>query len=103
MKLDAEHVKLLTKPEMIEFYSTYIHPTSPARAKLAVYLIAQGGCQDANGIPDAEKADATAPSNGTEPPVMIRDVRTYKAGLVAGAGPRPAQEASAFEETDPKL
>ncbi|KAI0179967.1 ubiquitin carboxyl-terminal hydrolase-like protein [Hypoxylon sp. FL1284] len=38
---DAVQVKQLTKPEMIEFYSTYIKPTSPTRSKLVVQLIAQ--------------------------------------------------------------
>ncbi|KAH6624653.1 Metalloenzyme, LuxS/M16 peptidase-like protein [Chaetomium sp. MPI-SDFR-AT-0129] len=38
---DAAHIKPLTKAEMIEFFNQYIHPNSPSRAKLAVYLEAQ--------------------------------------------------------------
>ncbi|KAK4156700.1 ubiquitin carboxyl-terminal hydrolase [Chaetomidium leptoderma] len=38
---DAAHIKPLTKADMIEFFNEYIHPSSPSRAKLAVYLEAQ--------------------------------------------------------------
>lgn len=38
---DAEHIKPLTKADMIEFFNEFIHPNSPSRAKLAVYLEAQ--------------------------------------------------------------
>jgi insulysin len=38
---DAAHIKPLTKETMIEFFNHYIHPCSPARAKIAVYLEAQ--------------------------------------------------------------
>ncbi|OAA58393.1 a-pheromone processing metallopeptidase ste23 [Niveomyces insectorum RCEF 264] len=38
---DAAEIKLLTKADMIAFYNHYIHPESPARAKLAVHLLAQ--------------------------------------------------------------
>ncbi|OIW34047.1 UCH-domain-containing protein [Coniochaeta ligniaria NRRL 30616] len=38
---DAAHIKPLTKADLIEFFSQYIHPKSPARAKLAIYLVAQ--------------------------------------------------------------
>ncbi|KAI0480517.1 ubiquitin carboxyl-terminal hydrolase-like protein [Xylariaceae sp. FL0804] len=39
---DADQVKQLTKADMVDFYSTFIHPASPSRAKLVVQLIAQG-------------------------------------------------------------
>jgi len=38
---DAAHVKLLTKADMMEFYNRFIKPSSPQRAKTAVYLYAQ--------------------------------------------------------------
>jgi insulysin len=34
-------MKLLTKEDMVEFFNHYIHPRSPARAKLAIHLVAQ--------------------------------------------------------------
>ena len=39
--MDVAHIKPLTKEQMIEFFQHYIHPTSPARAKLSVHMIAQ--------------------------------------------------------------
>ena len=38
---EAEHIEPLTKPDMIEFFNQYIHPTSACRAKLSVHMIAQ--------------------------------------------------------------
>lgn len=38
---DVEHIKLLSKPQMVDFFNHYIHPTSPMRAKLSVHMIAQ--------------------------------------------------------------
>ncbi|KXX73626.1 Insulin-degrading enzyme [Madurella mycetomatis] len=38
---DAAYIKPLTKEDMIEFFNHYIHPCSPSRAKIAVYLEAQ--------------------------------------------------------------
>ena len=34
-------MKTLTKAHMIEFFDKYIHPRSPARAKLVIHLVAQ--------------------------------------------------------------
>jgi len=38
---DVEHIKPLTKSEMVDFFKHYIHPTSPSRAKLSIHMIAQ--------------------------------------------------------------
>ncbi|KAL2024660.1 hypothetical protein VTK56DRAFT_6861 [Thermocarpiscus australiensis] len=38
---DAEAIRPLTKADMIDFFNHYIHPCSPSRAKIAVYLEAQ--------------------------------------------------------------
>ncbi|KAF3769957.1 hypothetical protein M406DRAFT_248220 [Cryphonectria parasitica EP155] len=37
----ASQVKQLTKQEMVDFFDHYISPTSPARAKLSVWMVAQ--------------------------------------------------------------
>lgn len=41
-KIDAEFVRALTKQQMVEFFDTYIAPSSPSRAKLAIHLLAKG-------------------------------------------------------------
>lgn len=91
---------------MIEFYTTYIVPTSPARAKLAVHLAAQGVSEKPKDAPAAEPEvkieEGPVPTNGTVP-FIVEDVRDYKARLVASAGARPARELSEFEDTDSKL
>lgn len=40
-ELEAEHLKPISKSDMVEFFEHYIHPTSPHRAKLSVHMIAQ--------------------------------------------------------------
>lgn len=88
---------------MIDFYKTFIDPTSPTRAKLVVQLIAQGASPKAEEADDAKKDEVTPPiSNGTQP-VLITSVRDYKARMAATAGPRSAHDMSEFEELDSKL
>lgn len=38
---DVAHLRPLTKADLIEFFNHYIHPTSPARAKLSIHMIAK--------------------------------------------------------------
>jgi insulysin len=159
---------------MVEFFKQYIHPSSPARAKLAIYLVAQAKSDvstkqiselvktlelgseasaqaatdlqarlsaaghdetkeidgltnyllhnlkvaenkidaavevwkklhpQANKTEGAEGAEDQVPSNGTTP-LIIEDVRAFKASLVASAGARPAKDLSEYEDFDPKL
>lgn len=88
---------------MIDFYQTFMDPTSPTRAKLVVQLIAQGASSKKEGEEGAKPEEETTPiSNGTTP-VLITSVRDYKARLAATAGARPAHDLSEFEELDSKL
>jgi len=38
---DVAHLRILTKKDLINFFDHYINPTSPARAKLSIHMIAQ--------------------------------------------------------------
>lgn len=38
---DVEHIKPLSKSDMLDFFKQYIDPTSPTRAKLSVHMTAQ--------------------------------------------------------------
>lgn len=40
-EIDVEYLKPVSKEDMIDFFSHYIHPTSPSRAKLSVHMVAQ--------------------------------------------------------------
>ncbi|XDG00719.1 hypothetical protein ABKA04_000334 [Annulohypoxylon sp. FPYF3050] len=100
---DAAQVKQLTKAEMVEFYSTYIKPTSPTRAKLVVQLVAQGIGPKVKEAEESSNGDTTTIwSNGTEP-FLIKNVRDYKARLSVTAGARPIRALTDFEEIDSKL
>ncbi|KAI1128510.1 peptidase M16 inactive domain-containing protein [Nemania abortiva] len=99
---DAARVEKLTKDEMIEFYKTFIDPTSPKRAKLVVQLIAQGTSSKSKETA-AKKEEVTPPiSNGTQP-VLITSVRDFKVKMAATAGPQAVHDLSEFEELDSKL
>ncbi|KAI1168102.1 peptidase M16 inactive domain-containing protein [Nemania serpens] len=99
---DAARVEKLTKAEMVDFYKTFIDPTSPTRAKLVVQLIAQGVSSKPEEA-DAKKDEVTPPiSNGTQP-ILITSVRDYKARMAATAGPRSVHDMSEFEDLDSKL
>ena len=43
---DVENIEPLTKEDMLEFFKTYYHPSSPTRAKASVHMIAQSSAQD---------------------------------------------------------
>ncbi|KAI0815411.1 peptidase M16 inactive domain-containing protein [Xylaria sp. FL0064] len=89
---DADQVDKLTKGEMIDFYHTFINPTSPTRAKLVVQLIAQVVS------PKTEEADVKGEEETQR--ILITSVRDYKARLVATAGARPTYNLNVFEELD---
>lgn len=120
---DAANIKKLTKADMISFYQHFILPTSPARAKLAIHLSAQGATTTTNstsivekglkalGLDNKDKKDAedgevpsveTTDANGTKP-FIITDVREFKSKLQISAGPQPVKHISEFEELDAKL
>ncbi|KAK8089998.1 peptidase M16 inactive domain-containing protein [Apiospora hydei] len=99
---DAAHVKRLTKSDMIDFYSAHIVPSAPTRAKLVVYLVAQGTSTKTHEAATPEKEPEIVPNNGTVP-YLIEDVREYKSQLVASSGARPIRELCEFEDFDPKL
>lgn len=119
MHHDAAHIQELSKKEMIEFYNHFILPTSPARSKLAVHLVAQGtapevasGVSDIvkkgmeslgiNGEKNAETSKEVKIDNGTTP-FLIKDVRELRARLQISAGPQAVKDISEFEELDSKL
>ncbi|KAI1357466.1 Metalloenzyme, LuxS/M16 peptidase-like protein, partial [Xylaria arbuscula] len=92
---DAELVRTLTQPMMIEFYTNYIYPTSLTRARLVVQLIAQGVDTELANHGPALVSDGTVPT-------LITSVRDYKAGLAVSAGARPVRNLGEFlRETSP--
>ncbi|EMC94102.1 hypothetical protein BAUCODRAFT_75180 [Baudoinia panamericana UAMH 10762] len=43
---DVEHIEVLTKKDMLNFYKAYMHPSSQTRAKTAVHLKAQSSVRE---------------------------------------------------------
>jgi insulysin len=119
---DAAHVKMLAKADMIEFYQQFIHPSSPARSKLAIHMAAQSPNSDTSDVKevvgkglrvlglnkdrkdeeDGEVASVEVEGNGTTP-YIITDVREFKSLLQVSAGPQPVKHISEFEDLDSKL
>ncbi|KAH8805629.1 Metalloenzyme, LuxS/M16 peptidase-like protein [Xylogone sp. PMI_703] len=119
---DAEHVRTLTKEEMIQFYNQYLLPSSKLRSKLAVHLNAQTSATPSGPVLVIEKAldamehkerrasdleieasgDTQVSPNGTKP-YVITDVRDFKMKMQVSAGPQPVRDVSEFEDLDPKL
>ena len=99
---DADQVKKLTKSEMIDYYARHILPSSPDRAKLVVYLVAQGISPKSKDAPAENGETETVPTNGTVP-YVIQDVREYKSRMEVTVGARPVCELSEFEDIEAKL
>jgi insulysin len=113
---------MLTKADMIEFYQQYIHPSSPARAKLAIHMAAQSPSSDTSAVEevvskgmkvlglnkdhkdeeDGEAVSVNTEGNGTTP-YIITDVREFKSMLQVSAGPQPVKHISEFEDLESKL
>jgi insulysin len=99
---------------MVQFFNHFIHPTSPARSKLAVHLNAQtpstngdsstvlGLNKGKHSTEDGEVVPVKTEGNGTTP-YIITDVREFKSKLQVSAGPQPVKDISEFEELDSKL
>lgn len=97
----------------------YLSPASAERAKLSVYLYAQGQGKDAGQDGTAETAAESEPeeasqenqqpdvsANGNTPideATEIKDVCALKASLAVTPGARPVRDLSEYEDTDAKL
>ena len=106
----------MTKSQVLDCFKKYLSPSSSERAKLSVYLYAQGHGQDAA---KSEDKEATAPEDGpsgkeetdlsasnetaANEAVEILDVYAHKVSLVATPGARPVKDLSEYEDVDAKL
>lgn len=92
---------------MVEFFQRYIKPGSETRAKLSVHLHAQAsapgkGAEAETNVNGAKKEEEPKVAHASEP-VVITDVRSFRAGLVATRGARAAKDLGEYEDTDAKL
>lgn len=99
----------MTKQQILECFKKYLSPASSERARLAVYLYAQGRGQDGNkettGSAEAstekEQVDSSAKGEtAIDEAVEIKDVYVYKTSLAATPGARPVKDLIEYEDTD---
>lgn len=63
---DAEHIRKLTKADMVEFFQRHIKPGSATRAKLSVHLVAQASAQSDEQMTGLLQALKLEPSEETK-------------------------------------
>lgn len=97
---DVEHLRALTKEDMVTFFDNYIDPSSSLRAKISVHLEAQKSASIAPGDAAQEKE---AKSNSSSQATIIEDVHAFKSSLALSAGARPVKDLSVYEDLVPKL
>ncbi|KAI3573336.1 Metalloenzyme, LuxS/M16 peptidase-like protein [Fusarium oxysporum f. sp. albedinis] len=103
---DAAQIKLLTKPEVIEFFNQRLNHASNQRARLSIHLQAQGKAEgvDKRQEEAQKKADEEpSPGDTVKTAEDITDVRLYKAGLAASSGARPVKDINEYEDMDATL
>lgn len=106
----------MTKPQILECFKKYLSPASAERARLSVYLYAQGKGKDADQeetketgaseVASKEKEQPDVSANGKtaiDEAIEIEDVYAFKASLAATPGARPVKDLSEYEDTDAKL
>ncbi|OCK75895.1 hypothetical protein K432DRAFT_307572 [Lepidopterella palustris CBS 459.81] len=125
---DVAHLTPLTKADLVAFYKQYISPSSPARAKLAIHMLAQltsetdvpaerktlleqGKANIQNALGESASQSLEVEINGSgqknigngTTPVVITDVHAWKASLEVSRGARAVRDLSDFEDLGAKL
>lgn len=103
---DAAQIKLLTKAEVIEFFSQHFNPASSQRSRLSIHLQAQSKAEgvDKRQEEAQKKADEEpSPGDAVKTAEEITDVRLYKAGLAASSGARSVKDIHEYEDMNVAL
>lgn len=104
---DIAHLKLITKPELIEFFKQYVSPFSSVRAKLAVHMVAHhspnsplAALQEDHGLEvpvNINGEEFVQQGDGTTP-IVIKDVNAWRAGLEVSSGIKLVKDLNNFKE-----
>ncbi|KAH7024472.1 peptidase M16 inactive domain-containing protein [Microdochium trichocladiopsis] len=94
---DAQHVLAVRKQDLMEFVRTYIAPGSSQRSTLAIYLRSHKAAEQPLDAGDAGSATNQGATTGR---IDIKDIRDFKASLVADVGPRPVQGLQTYAYPD---
>ncbi|KAF1343553.1 STE23-like protein [Delphinella strobiligena] len=105
---DVEHIRPLTKSQLVDFFNTYVSPSSrQTRSKLAVHLLAQNTVAEV--VPETASQDESVTSSENKvldssvDAVEITDVRDFKAGVPLSEGLKAVKDITEFEELEAKL
>jgi insulysin len=78
---------------MVEFYKRFIHPSLPARSKLAIHL----KTQSPSSVSAAEEDGDVDVQGNCITPYVIDNVREFKSMLQISAGPQLVKNIREFE------
>ncbi|SPJ80249.1 related to insulysin precursor (metalloendopeptidase) [Fusarium torulosum] len=98
---DAAQIKLLTKPEVVEFFNRHLNPRSKHRARLSVYLEAQGKAEGVDKRQEeAQKKADEEPYSGdaVKTAEVITNVERYKASCTTSSGARAINDIRDYED-----
>ena len=99
-RLSAAHHDEAQEMEKLEQY--LLHDLKVTESKIAAAVEAWKKLHDQNAGLNGVK-DAPPPSSNGSTPVIIEDIRDYKAGLTVSAGARPVKDLSEYEDLGSKL
>lgn len=91
------------KKEVQDLENYLLHDLKVAEDKIEAAVATWKKLHADNGAKIEGVEDGPPPSATRREPVVIEDVRSYKAGQVVSKGARPAKDLSAYEELEPKL
>lgn len=100
-RLSAAHHNEAQEMEKLQQY--LLHDLKITESKIDAAVEAWKKLHDQNAGLNGVVKDAPIPSSNGSTPVIIDDIRDYKAGLTVSAGARPVKDLSEYEELESKL
>lgn len=86
-------LRTITQQDLLDFFQTYIHPSSPSRRKASVHLRTQQAVPPPGTGETAKEIGELALRN-----VRIEDVHQWKRGLDKAERARPVKALETFKE-----
>jgi insulysin len=100
-RLSAAHHDEAKEMEKLEQY--LLHDLKVTESKIDAAVEAWKKLHDQDAGPNGVVKDAPLPSSNGSTPIIIDDVRDYKASLAVSAGARPVKDLSEYEDLGSKL
>jgi len=100
-RLSAAHHNEAKEMEKLEQY--LLHDLKVTESKIDAAVEAWKKLHNHKAGPNGVVKDAPLPSSNGSTPIIIDDIRDYKAGLTVSAGARPVKDLSEYEDLGSKL